>query len=54
MRLEIAHEIKLLNLTERARQRLMDSIRKIHKEVRVAEREIETYTERLGKKRIRP
>ncbi len=53
-RLEIAHEMKLLNLTERARQRLIDAIRKIHKEVRVAEREIENYTERLGKKRIRP
>ncbi|MCA1592178.1 MAG: RNA polymerase sigma factor RpoD [Acidobacteria bacterium] len=53
-RLEIAQEMKLLNLTERARQRLIDSIRKVHKEIRVAEREIESYTEKLGRKRIRP
>ncbi len=54
MRLEISHEIKLLNLTEKARQRLIDSIRKAAKEIRVAEREIENYTERLTRKRIRP
>ncbi|HVF57216.1 MAG TPA: RNA polymerase sigma factor RpoD [Pyrinomonadaceae bacterium] len=53
-RLEISQEMKLLNLTERARQRLIDSIRKIHKEIRVAEREVTSYTEKLGKKRTRP
>src|SRR5437660_5234063 len=54
MRLEIAQEMKLLNLTERARQRLIDSIRKVAKEIRVAENEITSYTEKLGRKRIRP
>jgi len=55
VRLEIAQEVKQLNLTEKARQRLIDSIRRVAKEVRVSEREIENYTERLGgKKRLRP
>jgi RNA polymerase primary sigma factor len=54
MRLEISQEIKLLNLTEKSRQRLIDSIRKIAKEIRVAEREITGYTDKLNKKRIRP
>ncbi len=54
MRLEVAQEMKLLNLTERARQRLIDSIRKVHKEIRVQERDIDNYTERLNRKRIRP
>ena len=53
-RLEISQEMKLLNLTERARQRLIDSIRKVVKEIRQAEREINNYTERLSKKRIKP
>ncbi len=54
MRLEIAHEMKQLNLTEKARQRLIDAIRKVAKEIRVAENEINAYTEKLGRKRIRP
>src|SRR6059058_1552452 len=54
MRLEIAQEMKLLNLTEKARQRLIDSIRKVAKEIRVAENEVASYTEKLNKKRIRP
>ncbi|HEX8852366.1 MAG TPA: RNA polymerase sigma factor RpoD [Pyrinomonadaceae bacterium] len=54
MRLEIAQEMKLLNLTERARQRLINAIRVVHKEVRLAEREINSYTEKLNKKRIKP
>ncbi len=54
MRLEIAQEIGRLNLTERARQRLINSIRSIQKEVRAAERDVENYTERLNKRRIRP
>jgi RNA polymerase primary sigma factor len=54
MRLEIAHEVKQLNLTEKARQRLIDAIRKVAKEIRVSEREIETYSERLTRKRLRP
>jgi RNA polymerase primary sigma factor len=54
MRLEIAQEIGRLNLTERARQRLINAIRSVQKEIRTAEREIDTYTERLNRKRIKP
>ncbi|HYY99467.1 MAG TPA: RNA polymerase sigma factor RpoD [Pyrinomonadaceae bacterium] len=54
MRLEIAQEMKQLNLTEHARQRLINSIRKVHKEIRVAENATASYTEKLGRKRIRP
>jgi RNA polymerase primary sigma factor len=54
IRLEIAHEIKNLNMTERARQRLINGIRGVQKEVRTAEREIENYTEKLGRRRIKP
>ncbi len=53
-RLEISQEMKGLSLTERARQRLIDSIRKIHKEIRVLEREINATTEKLNRKRIKP
>jgi RNA polymerase primary sigma factor len=53
-RLEIAQEIGQLNLTERARQRMIGAIRAVAKEVRNAERDIEKYTERLGKRRIKP
>jgi RNA polymerase primary sigma factor len=53
-RLEIAQEIGQLNLTERARQRLIGAIRVVAKEVRTAERDIDKYTERLGKRRIKP
>ena len=54
LRLEIAQEIGRLNITERARQRLINSIRSVQKEVREAEREIDSFTEKLGKKRIKP
>jgi RNA polymerase primary sigma factor len=54
MRLEIAQEIGRLNLTERARQRLINSIRGVQKEIRAAEREIESLTEKLNRKRIKP
>jgi len=54
VRLEIAQEIGRLNLTERARQRLINAIRAVQKEVREAEREIEVFTDKLKKKRIRP
>ena len=54
MRLEIAQEMKQLNLTEYARQRLINAIRKVAKEIRVAENEITSYTDKLNKKRIRP
>jgi RNA polymerase primary sigma factor len=54
LRLEIAQEIGRLTLTERARQRLINSIRNVQKEVRTAEREIETFTEKLNRRRIKP
>ena len=54
LRLEVAQEIGRLNLTERARQRLINSIRAVQKQVREAEREIDTYSERLNKRRLRP
>ena len=54
IRLEIAQEIGRLNMTERARQRLINAIRAVQREVRAAEREIETYTEKLNRKRIKP
>ena len=53
LRLEIADEIGRLNLTERSRQRLINAIRNVQKEVRSAERELSTYTERLTKKRLK-
>jgi len=54
LRLEIAQEMGRLNLTERARQRLINSIRAVQKSVREADREIDTFSERLTKKRLRP
>ena len=54
LRLEIAQEIGRLSMTERARQRLINAIRAVQKEVRDAEREIASYTEKLTKKRIKP
>jgi RNA polymerase primary sigma factor len=54
MRLEIAQEIGRLNLTERARQRLINSIRSVQKEVRMAERDNELYAEKLNRRRIKP
>lgn len=54
LRLEIAQEIGRLNLTERSRQRLINAIRSVQKEVREAEREIDSYSEKLNKKRIKP
>lgn len=53
LRLEIAQEIGRLNLTERARQRLINSIRAVQKSVRESEREIDTFTERLNRKRLK-
>jgi RNA polymerase primary sigma factor len=53
LRLEIAQEIGRLNITERARQRLIGSIRSVQKEVRDSEREIESVTEKLNRKRIK-
>ena len=53
-RLEIAQEIGRLNLTERSRQRLINAIRFVQHEVRAAEREIDSFTERLNNKRVKP
>jgi RNA polymerase primary sigma factor len=52
-RLEIAQEIGRLSLTERSRQRLINAIRAVQKEVRDAEREIDSFIEKLGRKRIK-
>src|SRR6185312_15013183 len=49
-----AQEIGRLNLTERSRQRLIGAIRGVQNEVRGGEREIDSFTEKLAKKRIRP
>jgi RNA polymerase primary sigma factor len=53
-RLEIAQEIGRLNLTERSRQRLIGAIRLVQHDVRAAEREIDSFSERLNSKRLRP
>ncbi len=53
-RLDIARAIKELNLKEDTRQRLIASIAAVHKEVRLAEREIDKLTEKLNRKRIKP
>ncbi|HEX3086625.1 MAG TPA: sigma-70 factor domain-containing protein, partial [Pyrinomonadaceae bacterium] len=53
LRIEISDEIGRLNLTERSRQRLINSIRNTQKEVRSAERELSTYSDRLTKKRLK-
>jgi RNA polymerase primary sigma factor len=53
LRLEIAQEMGRLNLTERARQRLINSIRAVQKSVREADREIDVFTERLNRKRLK-
>jgi RNA polymerase primary sigma factor len=54
VRLEIAQEISQLSLTERARRRLIDAIDEAYKEVRAAERDIEKYTDRLTKRKLKP
>src|SRR5438552_236823 len=53
-RLEIAQEIGRLNLTERSRQRLINAIRAVQHEVRASEREIDNFTDKLQKKRVKP
>jgi len=52
-RLEIVQEMSGLHLKEATRQRLIEAISAVHKEVRALEREIESNTEKLGKKRIK-
>ena len=53
LRIEIADEIGRLNMTERSRQRLINSIRNVQKEVRSAEREVDNYSDRLTRKRLK-
>jgi RNA polymerase primary sigma factor len=53
LRLEIAQEIGRLNVTERARQRLINAIRAVQKEVRDADREIDSFNEKLSRKRLK-
>ncbi len=50
LRLEVSQEIKNLNLTERAMQRLIGSIRKVSDEIRKAERDINRAEEKLEEK----
>ncbi|MDQ3748364.1 MAG: RNA polymerase sigma factor RpoD [Acidobacteriota bacterium] len=51
-RLEVAQEIKNLNLTERAMQKLIGAIRKVSDEIRKAERDINKAEDRLESKKI--
>lgn len=53
-RLEIAEEIRGLRLKEEVRQRLINTIESLHREVRLHERQIENYSERLQAKRVKP
>jgi RNA polymerase primary sigma factor len=52
-RLEIVGEIAGLHLKEAIRQRLINAIATLHRETRTLEREIESNTSKLGKKRIK-
>jgi RNA polymerase primary sigma factor len=52
LRLEIAQEIKNLNLTERSRQVLISAIRKVVEDIRKAERTISRTQEKLDKKPV--
>ena len=52
-RLEMAQEIANLHLKESTRQRLIEAVSIVHKEIRVLEREIDTHTQKLARKRIK-
>ena len=52
-RLEIAGEIRGLRLKEEIRQRLINAIEAVHKEVRLHEREIERNSDRASRPRIK-
>lgn len=47
LRLEIAQEIKGLNLTERAKQKLIAAIRKVNNDIKKAERDLKKSEEKL-------
>jgi len=53
-RLEIAHEIKNLNLTERSNQRLIAAIRKIDDEVAKTDRSVKRLQDKIAKKAAGP
>ena len=53
-RLEVSQEMKNLNLTERAMQKLIGAIRKVSDEIRKAERDINKSQDGLESKRITP
>ena len=50
LRLEISHEVKNLNLTENAMQKMIAAIRKVSDEVKKSERNIGRAEDRLGRK----
>jgi RNA polymerase primary sigma factor len=52
-RLEIAEEIRGLRLKEEVRQRLINTIEAVHREVRLHERQIADSSERLQAKRVK-
>lgn len=53
-RLEVSQEIKNLNLTERAMQKLIGAIRKVSDDIRKSERDITKAEDRLESKKISP
>jgi RNA polymerase primary sigma factor len=53
-RLEIAQEMSRLNLTERAKDRLISAIRAVQRDVRQAERDVDVYTEKVNKRKLKP
>ena len=53
-RLEVSQEVKNLNLTERAMQKLIGAIRKVSDDIRRAERDINKAEDRLESKKISP
>src|SRR5687767_4082682 len=54
MRLEVAHEIKNLNLTERSKQRLIAAIRKVDGEIAKTDRSMKRLQDRIAKKEAGP
>src|SRR5215813_3742394 len=53
-RLGIARAIRELRLKEEMRKRLVSAIEGVHKQVRLHEREVERYSERLNGKQVKP
>ncbi len=54
LRLEVSQEIKNLNLTERAMQKLIGAIRKVSDDIRKAERDINKAEDKLESKKVTP